>query len=417
MHDVIDDDVLRAILAKAAERDETAFARLIELYHDDMTRVAFVVSGDVEVARDAAQAAWSDAWANLPTMRNPELLHPWLMSHAGREARLLAQGGARRGQTEDGSGAPATKAAAAPAYRSDELALARALSSFDDHDREIVGLRYVAALGPEDIGRELGIPDGAVRARIAGMLKRFLEDLQPQQAASGTIEAYEQELVERVRGYSDRAVVPFDAAAVGAAAIAEAVPAGPAFELGDLVERLRSVSWRVWAALAGVLVVVVVASAVLGGGGGGGVPVITAVPTDATRLCRDTELEARVTGWIGAATQRSATVEVKNIGGVACLLESLPEPWLIQRPRVAMLIGEAGARAFIRIGPNDVLKTLVTVRNYCGAPPTPPVTVAFRQGTDLIVAAPLNGNDTSGTPQCANEPGSADDITMRPWAS
>ena len=415
MHDVIDDDVLRAILAKAAERDETAFARLIEAYHDDMTRVAFVVSGDVEVAQEAAQAAWSDAWTNLGTMRNPELFRPWLMSHAGKEARHLAQG-ARTGRTEDGSGAPATKAASAPAYRSDELALARALSSFEDHDREIVGLRYVAALGPEDIGRELGMPDGAVRARIAGMLKRFLEDLQPQQATSGTIEAYEQELVERVRGYSDRAVVPFDAAAVGAAAIAEAVPAGPAFEIGPLIDRLRSVSWRVWAAVAGVLVVVVVASAVLGGGGSGGVPVITAIPTDATRLCRDTEVEARVTGWIGAAAQRSATIEVKNIGGVACLLESLPEPWLIQRPRIAMLIGEAGARAFIRIGPNDVLKTLVTVRNYCGAPPTPPVTVAFRQGTDLIVAAPLNASDASGTPSCANQPGSKNDITMRPWA-
>ena len=42
----------------AAAGDTMAFARIVQAHHDDMARVCQVVTGDPDLAQDAAQAAW-----------------------------------------------------------------------------------------------------------------------------------------------------------------------------------------------------------------------------------------------------------------------------------------------------------------------------------------------------------------------
>ena len=108
-----------------------AFAEIIGLFHDDMARVAFVVSGDVELAGEAAQGAWPEAWKDIATPRNPERLRAWLMGLAAKEAKWLADAGSRaRAEAARGDSGvvPATSAAATSAYRSDELDLANAFA-------------------------------------------------------------------------------------------------------------------------------------------------------------------------------------------------------------------------------------------------------------------------------------------------
>jgi RNA polymerase sigma factor (sigma-70 family) len=412
---VSDGEGLRKILTAAAEGDQEAFARLIELGHDDMTRVAFVVSGDVDLAGEATQTAWSEVWKGLPTMRNPERVGATLMALAAREARQLADGAASRPTPTDDSGAPVTRAASQPAYRSDEVVLVKALSTFDSHDRVIVALRYVAALTPDEIAPELGMPDGAVRARLAKILQTFLETLGPHGGEDETVEAYENALTERLRAFADRAVEEFDASVVAVAAVDAARPSEATLQLAVILEQLRSLDPRVWIG-AGAFVVVAAVFLLLTGGGGGGVPIATPIPTDASRACRLDELAARVTGWTTSGNAKQATVELRNTSQGACFIESRPEPWLIQKPQVAMIIGRDPTHAQMRIGPGDVLTTLVTVRNYCGPAPNPPVSIAFRQGTDVILATPLNGSDLSGVPPCTGGAGSEGSIVMGPWA-
>lgn len=413
---MFDDETLGSLLGPAAEGDAAAFTRIVELCHDDMARVAFVVSGDVELAGDAVKAAWPSAWRGLGTMRNPERLRAWLMSLGAREARWLTEAGdrAREDAGRGDAGVPATRAASAPAYRRDELDLANAFASLDSHDRMIVGLRYVAGLSPDDIGRELGMPAGAVQARLARILKRLLVEPGRLAASTDTIEAYERALAERIRSFSSRAVVPFDAAVVAQAAVEAVPPPGLADQLGELWEELRSTNRLGWIVAAGL--VVIVAGAALALGGPGPAPIPTPVPTDATRLCEPDELEARVTAWEPAGDERIAAVEMRNVGGVACLVDNLPAPWLVERPVTPLLIGFDAEGSLIRIGPGDVLRTRVTVRNYCGIEPRPPVTVAFRRGTDVMLATALTPTDLSGVPPCGGYPGSPADIVMQAWA-
>jgi len=61
----IEGDIGGLIVAQAATGDELAFARIVAAHHDDMARVAFVVCHDVQMAHEAAHAAWPLAWWNF----------------------------------------------------------------------------------------------------------------------------------------------------------------------------------------------------------------------------------------------------------------------------------------------------------------------------------------------------------------
>jgi DNA-directed RNA polymerase specialized sigma24 family protein len=59
-------------IRQAAAGDAIAFARIVDAYHADMIRVAYVVSGgSQELADDAVQAAWTIAWRKLGSVRDP----------------------------------------------------------------------------------------------------------------------------------------------------------------------------------------------------------------------------------------------------------------------------------------------------------------------------------------------------------
>ena len=396
-----------------------AFEALVAANHDDMARVAFVVSEAPTPAQEAVRSAWTRAWRGLTSTTPPasDRQHDWLLGLAALEARRIAEGGYKPGETARGeSGVSATQASSAPAYRSDELELANALAALDSHDRMIVGLRYVGGLHAESIGRELNIPERAVLARIARILKTLVGDERLAGMPSETVADYEGALAERIRALTGRALVALDPAEVALAAI-DAAPEATITDqlevlLNDLVERARALDRRVWLAAGGVVVALFLISRVFSGGGGGA-PIITPTPTDATRTCQQAELTAHITKWEAVGGDWVASVEMQNVSPGACLIDPLSEPWLVDRARTPLLIGTDVASSLIRIGPGDRMHTRVQVHNYCGGAPPQPVTVAFRDGTLFVVADPLGGDVTSGVPTCVGGTGS---ITMQPWA-
>ena len=98
MTDVViqDEAMTRSIVRAAADGDEVACARLVADHHDAMSRAAFVVAGDVELAEEAVQAAWTIAWRKLKTVRDPDRVRPWLVAIAANETRRLLQRRKRR---------------------------------------------------------------------------------------------------------------------------------------------------------------------------------------------------------------------------------------------------------------------------------------------------------------------------------
>ena len=171
---VINSEIAGAVIEQAAAGDEIAFARIVAAHHEDMARIAYLVSGDLDVAADAEQAAWAIAWRRLGTLRDPARLKPWLMSVAANEARQIMRSQRRRTVRELSAGGLASSP---DSDRSALIDLANALGDLDYRDRTLIGLRYIAELDSEAIGRELGLSASGVRVRLHRLLGRLRKEL------------------------------------------------------------------------------------------------------------------------------------------------------------------------------------------------------------------------------------------------
>lgn len=171
------DEGVAALIARAAAGDQAAFARIVQAHHDDMTRVCFVVCGDLDLADEAVQAAWAIAWRKLGTLREPERLRPWLVSIAANEARQLLRRSRRRAIVELALADDAGRAGSDPARRADDIDLANALARLSPEDRALLALRYVAGFDSTELARATGRSASGTRARLARLLDRLRTEL------------------------------------------------------------------------------------------------------------------------------------------------------------------------------------------------------------------------------------------------
>jgi RNA polymerase sigma factor (sigma-70 family) len=173
-------DRLTGVVASAAAGDEVAFARIVAAHHDDMVRVAYLVTCEIDLAQDAVQSAWPIAWRKLTSLRDPDRLRPWLVSIAANEARQLLRQRHRRQVTEikveamaDGIEAQGSRVD----HRDRELDLIDALRCLSAEDRAVVAMRYALGLSSAEIGRATGRSAPGVRSRLARALERLRKEL------------------------------------------------------------------------------------------------------------------------------------------------------------------------------------------------------------------------------------------------
>jgi RNA polymerase sigma factor (sigma-70 family) len=176
MSSLAQDFAVAATVERAAAGDEVAFARIVAAHRPQMVRVAYVVSGDWELAQDAAQAALWKAWRKLPSLRDPGSLRPWLMSVAANEARMIFRRERRHPVVELAMAADATTQRQ-PTDAIDQIDLRNALNRLSPDDRAVVALRYVADLDSNEIGAITGRSASGIRTRLARALDRLQKDL------------------------------------------------------------------------------------------------------------------------------------------------------------------------------------------------------------------------------------------------
>jgi RNA polymerase sigma factor (sigma-70 family) len=162
------------VIERAIAGDEVAFARIVAAHHGDMARIAFFVSGDLDIAEEAEQAAWAVAYRRLSDLRDPERLRPWLMSVAANQARQILRSRRRRTVRELAVGDGTRRRDIDHAAMLD---LADALARLDPKDRAIVGLRFIGGFESAEIGRAVGMTASAVRVRLHRLLERLRKDL------------------------------------------------------------------------------------------------------------------------------------------------------------------------------------------------------------------------------------------------
>lgn len=162
-----------AVVADAAAGNRAAFTELVATYHPDMIRLAMVVTRDADLANDAAQAAWHQAWQKLGQLRDPARIRPWLLSIAANEARQALRRQAHLLVMPD------TMSASPPPEHDpiDAIELARALGTLRPDDRRLIGLRYVSGFSAPELAEIFGISPEGVRSRLKRILARLRKEL------------------------------------------------------------------------------------------------------------------------------------------------------------------------------------------------------------------------------------------------
>jgi RNA polymerase sigma factor (sigma-70 family) len=171
------DESLASAVAQATAGDEAAFARIVRAHHGDMTRVCFVICGDLDLADEAVGAAWPIVWRKLGSLRDPDRLRPWLVSVAANEARLLLRRQRRRSVVELTLATTSGFGSMDPSGRSDDIDLVNALARLDPDDRALLALRYVAGFDSTELARATGRSASGTRARLARLLDRLRTEL------------------------------------------------------------------------------------------------------------------------------------------------------------------------------------------------------------------------------------------------
>ena len=171
------DDSLASAVAQATAGDEAAFARIVRAHHADMTRVCFVICGDLDLADEAVGAAWPIAWRKLGSLRDPERLRPWLVSVAANEARQLLRRQRRRTVVELSVGETSGLGGGDPSGRTADIDLVNALARLQPDDRALLALRYVAGFDSSELARATGRSASGTRARLGRLLARLRTEL------------------------------------------------------------------------------------------------------------------------------------------------------------------------------------------------------------------------------------------------
>jgi RNA polymerase sigma-70 factor (ECF subfamily) len=149
---------------------------LVDIHHASMSKVAFTVCGDSELARDATQQAWEIAWRRLPGLRDHSQVRSWLVAIAANEARQAVRRRRSRPVVDLNERVDAASGAD-PADRIGTVDLARALAHLSADDRALIALRYVAGLDATEIASGLQLSPSGVRSRLARLLQHLRTEL------------------------------------------------------------------------------------------------------------------------------------------------------------------------------------------------------------------------------------------------
>ncbi len=168
---------LRGTITSAAAGDEVAFARIVAAYHEDMRRVCVFVARDEAIAADAVQAAWTNAWRKLGSVREPERLRPWLVSVAANEAKKLLKKRRRRAEVEVTADVTSMAGGQDPASTIDAIDALAAMDRLDPEDRALLAMRYAAGFDATELSVAIGLSPSGTRTRLERLLTRLRQEL------------------------------------------------------------------------------------------------------------------------------------------------------------------------------------------------------------------------------------------------
>lgn len=170
-----------ALIAQAQHGDRHAYGELVRQHHPGVVNVVYRMCGDAELAQDAAQEAFIQAWLHLPSFRPGTSLRNWLYRIAVNAALDVLRRNAKTIETafEDlplADPHPGPEVALLQNERA--RAVQNAILALPEASRAVLVLREYGELSYQELSAALNIPLGTVMSRLhaaRAQLKHLLE--------------------------------------------------------------------------------------------------------------------------------------------------------------------------------------------------------------------------------------------------
>jgi len=157
---------------------EDAFERCLDEASTLAFRVAYSVLRHREDAEDVAQEALARAHRELPRLRDPARLRPWLVRISWRQALQHRRARARRERREQSIAEPPPPTTEGLAEAAEFRArLWRAIDGLPEKLRLVVVLSGIEGHTIAEVARLLALPGGTVKSRLFLARRRLAKEL------------------------------------------------------------------------------------------------------------------------------------------------------------------------------------------------------------------------------------------------
>jgi RNA polymerase sigma-70 factor (ECF subfamily) len=171
------------LVTRAQNGDRNAFSELVRTHTHGVLNVIYRMCGDMQVAEDAAQETFIQAWLRLSSYRPRTSLRNWLYRIAvnmaidmlRKEKRILPNAVEDLSLTDSG---PGPEALAASSERTEMVQ--GAVLALPEASRAVLVLREYEGLSYQEIADALDIPVGTVMSRLNYARKLLREKLEVQ---------------------------------------------------------------------------------------------------------------------------------------------------------------------------------------------------------------------------------------------
>ena len=185
---------LHELVIAARAGDRGAFAQVVARFRDNAHGWAYRVLRDRQLAEDAVQEAFAEAFLNLDKLREPAAFPGWFRRIVIKRVDRLTRGKKLPVTSiEEAYDTPSVEPDVALGADADDTAatMRGALEFLPERDQEMVRQYYFEGLSQQDIAEAAGVPVTTVKKRLWAArqkLKRQLADLDPLDEATAQAE-------------------------------------------------------------------------------------------------------------------------------------------------------------------------------------------------------------------------------------
>ena len=173
-------DALDSLVMRTRDGDTDAYAVIVRRFQDMAVGYGYAILHDFQLAEDAAQEAFFEAYRDLPKLREPGAFPGWFRRIVFKQCDRLIRGKSySQVSIDEAASKPGREPDQAEALEQHEMSdrIWTAVDTLPEHERTVVMLFYISGHSQKEIAEFLDVPVSTVKKRLFSGRNRLREML------------------------------------------------------------------------------------------------------------------------------------------------------------------------------------------------------------------------------------------------